>query len=244
MRKMKLIALAAALITSISAFSIQAQASDYVTISDYTESFTPDGSDGKMEVSVTGEAGEDGYLYLMQTVKEMEPVAVTGENLEGTELEAYAEGSINFFRIKVADASAPATVNAEFRCSGFYDFAKKAETNGGENSSVAYKFTNQLKSKIGSYHVQISIPEGKQIIAVTKPAAYEDYELSEINGMRTVGYTKAAAPAAAIDLAFTFGTPFVSTMAGKVAVWVICLGIGTFVLVDRYRKATKEDSAE
>lgn len=241
---MKLIAFAAALITSISAFSVRAQAADYVTISDYTESFTPDGTDGKMNVTVTGEAGEDGYLYLMQTVKDMEPVAVAGENLEGTELEAYVEGSVNFFRIKVADVSAPATVNAEFKCPAFYEFEKKAETNGGENDSVAYKFTNQLKSKIGSYHVQISIPEGKEIIAVTKPAAYADYELSEVEGMRTVGYTKAAAPAAAIDLAFTFGTPFVSTMIGKVVIWVICLGVGTFVLVDRYKKAKKGDSAE
>lgn len=242
MRKIKSIALLAGIFMSLFLAPFQAQAGEYVNITEYSEAFTPDGTDGKLEVTVSGEAGEDGYLYLSKSLKEMEPEAVTGENLAGTELEEYTEGSVSYYRIKVADTAAPAVVKAEFNCPGFYDFPKKADTNGAENDSVSYKFTNHLESKIEKYKVQISVPEENEIIKVSKPSAYADYILSEVNGMRTVGISKAAAPAAAVELAFTFGKPFVSTMAGKAAVWGICLGIGLFVLIDRYRKA-KEDKS-
>lgn len=237
MKKMKFIALCMGILMSFSSLSFPSQAAEYVTFTDYSESFVPNGTDGKLEINATGEAGKDGYLYLTKSVKEMAPESVSGENLDGSELEEYTEGNISYYRIKVADNTAPASVHAVFHCPGFYDFAKKAETNGAESYSVTYKFTNQLKSKIGNYHVQIAVPKENEIISVTKPSAYADYELSLTEGMRTVGLSKAAAPSASIELAFTYNKPFVSTAAGKGIVWVLCLGIGLFVLVERYKKA-------
>lgn len=243
MKKFKSIALCMGILISFSALSFPSLAAEYITFTDYSESFIPDGSDGKMEVNASGEAGEDGYLYLNKSIKEMIPETVSGENLNGSELEEYTKGNVSYYRIKVADNTAPAEVHAVFHCPGFYDFTKKAETNGAEAYSVNYKFTNQLKSKIESYHVQIAVPEGNEIISVTKPSAYADYELSLTEGMRTVGLTKAAAPSSSIELAFTYNRPFVSTAVGKGVVWVLCLGIGLFVLIERYKKA-KEDTAK
>lgn len=242
MKKIKHVVLAIGVFLGISVAPVQAQAAEYITITEYTETMTPvNGLDGQLNVSVKGEVGEDGYLYLMSSVKDMTPVGeVTGENLEGKELEAYSEGSVNYFRIKVKDPAAEALVQAQFSCPGFYDVTEEADTNGNANSPITYKFTNYLASKIGNYHVTIFVPEGNEIVKVSKPSAYADYILSEENGLRGVGLSKGLASAAAVNLEFTFNEPFGSQGFGKILIWVICLGIGLLVFADRLKKANKE----
>ena len=87
MKKFKSIALCMGILISFSALSFPSLAAEYITFTDYSESFIPDGSDGKLEVNASGEAGEDGYLYLNKSIKEMIPETVSGENLNGSELE-------------------------------------------------------------------------------------------------------------------------------------------------------------
>lgn len=242
MKRIKHAILALGMMLAVSLSPMQAQAAEYINITDYTETMTPvNGLDGQLEVTVTGEAGEDGYLYLVSSVKDMAPTGeVTGENLDGTQLEAYTEGNVNYFRIKVKDPAAAASVQAKFSCPGFYDVKEKADTNGSANNPISYKFTNYLASKIGNYHVTIFVPEGNEIIKVTKPTAYADFILSEENGLRGVGLSKGLASAGVINLDFTFNKPFASSGMGKILVWVICLGVGGAVLVDRLKKASKE----
>lgn len=242
MKRMKHVLLAMGLVLGISLSPMQAQAAEYINITDYTETMTPvNGLDGQLEVAVTGEAGEDGYLYLMSSVKDMAPVGeITGENLDGTELEAYTEGNVNYFRVKVKDPAVAATVQAQFSCAGFYDVKEKADTNGAANSPISFKFTNSLESKIGKYSITIFVPEGQEIAKVTKPSAYADFKLSEVNGLRGVGISKGLASSAAAELAFTFDKPFASSGFGKILVWVICLAVGGFVFVDRFKKSKKE----
>ena len=239
---MKHAVLTAGILLGMLVAPVKAQAAEYINLTNYTEIMTPvNGLDGQLDVSVTGEVGEDGYLYIISSVEEMMPVGeVTGENLEGTTLEAYSEGSVNYFRIKVKDATQEASVNAQFSCPGFYDVKEKADTNGSANYPIAYKFTNYLASKIGNYEITIFAPEGNEIVKVTKPSAYADYILSEENNLRGVGLTKGLASAGTVNLEFTFNEPFGSEGMSKVIIWVVCLGIGLFVLVDRLKKAHKE----
>ena len=239
MKKMKCAILAFAAIVGLCTTPIQANAEEYVNIKSYTEVFTPvNEKDAQLDVTVTGTAGEDGYLYIIASVKGMEITDVTGENLAGTGLESYKEGRASYYRIPVADASAEATVEATFNCPGFYDVARSADTNGGEDYKMSYKFTNYLVSKIGSYNVTIFVPEGNEIVKVSSPSAYADYILSEKNGLRGAGVSKALAASTANTLTFTYDAA--QSVAGKILVWVVCLGIGGFVFLDRYRKANKE----
>ncbi len=242
MKRLRRGLLALGVLMGLSVMPFQAQAAEYINITDYIEVMTPvNGLDGQLDVSVTGEAGEDGYLYLIPSVKDMQPSGqVTGENLDDTELEAYSEGSNNYYRIKVKDIGAEASVQASFTCPGYYDVAGKADTNGSENYPISYKFTNTLASKIGKYNITIYVPEGNEVVKVTAPSAYEDYILSEANGLRAAGLSKGLASAAAATLTFTYNKPFMSAGFGKILIWVICLGIGLTVLVDRYKKAKKE----
>ena len=119
--------LAIVLMLGLSFAPMKAQAAVDATISSYTEVMKPVGEvDGELTVTVKGTAGTEGYLYLMVPVKGMTPAGeVTGENVEG-ELEAYKEGANNYFRIKVADTAAEATVTAKFTCAGYYDLASAA----------------------------------------------------------------------------------------------------------------------
>lgn len=230
--------LAVVLMLGISLTPMKAQAAD-ATISSYTEVMTPVGEvDGELAVTVKGTAGTDGYMYLMVSVKGMTLTEVTGENLDGTELEEYTEGGVNYFRIKVADTEAEATVEAKFTCAGFYDIEGSADTNGGENYAVSYKFTNYLSTKIGSYNLTVFVPEGNEIVKVSTPSAYADYILSEENGLRGAGLSTSLAAAAAATLKFTFNEP--TSVIVKVILWVVCLGVGAAVAVDRYKKATKD----
>ncbi|MBE6023711.1 MAG: hypothetical protein E7231_10845 [Cellulosilyticum sp.] len=242
MKRMKQAVLTAGILLGMLGMPMQVQAAEYINLTDYTEIMTPvNGLDGQLEVSVKGEAGEDGYLYIISSVEDMAPTGeVTGENLESSELEAYSEGSVNYFRIKVKDAAQEASVKAQFSCPGFYDVKEKAETNGSAHYPIAYKFTNHLASKIGNYEVMIFVPEGNEIVKVSKPSAYADYILTEENNLRGVGLTKGLASAGNINLEFTFNEPFGSEGISKVIIWVVCLGIGGVVLIDRLKKANKE----
>ena len=228
-----------ALAAMLSLMAIPAMAEEVINVASYTEVFTPvNEADGELNVTVTGTAGADGYLYVIAAAKGMEPTAVTGENLAGTELEPYKQGSESYFRIAVADPAAEATVKATFSVPGFYAVSRAAETNGAEDYKLSYKFTNYFPTKIGKYSVMVYVPEGMEIAKVSSPSAYADYILAQENGLRGAGNAKALAAAAANTLTFTF-----DKAAGPVvniAIWVICLGIGVLVFVDRYKKAMKE----
>lgn len=237
MKKIIVAIIAAAMMLSL--LAIPAIAAEVINVASYTEVFTPvNEADGQLAVTVKGTAGEDGYMYIVAAAKGMEPVSVTGENLSGTELEAYKNGSESYFRIAVADPAAEATVEATFNVPGFYAVSRAAETNGAEDYKLSYKFTNYLPAKIGNYDVMVYVPQGMEIAKVSSPSAYADYKLAEMDGMRGAGNAKALAAAAANTLTFTF-----DKAAGaftNILVWVICLGVGIFVLVDRYKKAMKE----
>ena len=237
MKKIIIAIIAAAMMLSL--LAVPVMAAEVINVASYTEVFTPvNEADGQLAVTVKGTAGEDGYLYLIASVKGMEPVSVAGENLSGTELEAYANGSESYFRIAVADPAAEATVEATFNVPGFYAVSRAAETNGAEDYKMNYKFTNYFPTKIGSYDVMVYVPEGMEISKVSSPSAYADYILAQENGLRGAGNAKALAAAAANTLTFTFDTG--AGAVTNILVWVICLGIGIFVLVDRYKKAMKE----
>ena len=236
---MKKIIVAIIAVMMISLMATAAMAAEVINVASYTEVFTPaNEADAQLTVTVKGTAGEDGYLYIIAAAKGMEPAAVTGENLAGTELEAYKNGSESYFRVAVADPTAEATAIATFNVPGFYAVSRAAETNGAEDYKMSYKFTNYFPTKIGSYDVMVYVPQGMEIAKVSSPSAYADYKLAELNGMRGAGNAKALAAAAANTLTFTF-----DTAAGaftNILIWVVCLGVGIFVLVDRYKKAMKE----
>ena len=239
MKKIKCAVLAFAVAIGLCTMPVQAEAAEYVNIKSYTEVFTPiNETDGQLAVTVTGTAGDDGYLYVIASVKDMELTGqVTGENLSGTELEVYTEGSAKYYRIKVADTAVEAKVEATFNCPGFYNVERSADTNGAEDYKLSYKFTNYLVSKIGSYNVTVFVPEGNEIVKVSSPSAYADYILSEENGLRGAGVSKALAASTANTLTFTYDAT--QSVGSNILVWVICLGIGGFVFFDRYKKAGK-----
>ncbi len=238
MKKMKYAVLALAAMIGVCAMPAQVKAEEYVNITNYTEIFTPaEGTDGQLDVTVTGTAGDDGYLYLIASWEGMEVKEVTGENLDG-ELEAYAEGSAKYFRVKVADASAEATVEAQFTCPGFYSDARTAADNGAEDYTINHKFTNYLPTKIGSYKVMVYLADGYEVVKVTSPAKYEDYILDEVDGLRGAGNKKALAASAVNTLTFTYDATQATFV--NVLIWVVCLGIGAVVFVDRFKKANKE----
>ena len=237
MKKIIVAIIAAAMMLSL--LAVPVMAAEVVNVASYTEVFTPvNEADAQLTVTVKGTAGEDGYMYIVAAAKGMEPAGVAGENLSGTELEAYKNGSESYFRIAVADPAAEATVEATFNVPGFYAVSRKADTNGAEDYSLSYKFTNYLPSKIGSYDVMVYVPQGMEIVKMSSPSAYADYKLAELDGLRGAGNTKALAAAAANTLTFTFD----KTAGGmtNILIWVVCLAIGAFVFVDRYKKATKE----
>ena len=236
---MKKIIVAIIAVMMISLLATAAMAAEVINVASYTEVFTPvNEADGQLAVTVKGTAGEDGYMYIIAAAKGMEPAAVTGENLAGTELEAYKNGSESYFRIAVADPAAEATVEATFNVPGFYKVSRAADTNGAEDYKMSYKFTNYFPTKIGNYDVMVYVPQGMEIVKMSSPSAYADYKLAEMDGMRGAGNAKALAAAAANTLTFTFDAA--AGAMTNILVWVICLAIGAFVFIDRYKKATKE----
>ena len=236
---MKKIIVAIIAVMMISLLATAAMAAEVINVASYTEVFAPvNEADAQLTVTVKGTAGEDGYLYIIAAAKGMEPAAVSGENLSGTELEAYKNGSESYFRIAVADPAAEATAIATFNVPGFYAVSRAAETNGAEDYKLSYKFTNYFPTKIGNYDVMVYVPKGMEIVKMSSPSAYADYKLAEMDGMRGAGNAKALAAAAANTLTFTFDAA--ASAMTNILVWVICLGVGLFVLADRYKKATKE----
>lgn len=230
------------LVPAFQAAASGSAADQIAAVTSYSEQLVPSGEkDGLLEVTLEGEAGQDGYVYIIKSLKDMEPSGqVEGENLAETSLEEYNAGNLKFYRVQVADASKPVVVKADFICPGAYDVKKKAPDNGGESYPLSYAFTNSLPVDIESYSLAISVPLGNEIVKVTKPSSYSDFILSEKAGMRTVGVAKKLKPSGTVNLDFTYNIPAVSTTWGKLAVWIICLGVGAVVLAARWKEAREE----
>ena len=133
-KRMKTAALMTGILIGIFVASFQVQAEEYVSLSSYQETFKPSGTkDGILTIQLEGEPDQEGYLYVISSVKDMEPFGeVSGQNLEGVNMEPVSVGSVGFYRIKAADKDSSAALTAQFLCPGFYSSKKVADVNGGE----------------------------------------------------------------------------------------------------------------
>lgn len=205
----------------------------------YKETYMPaEDSDGRLTVEVTAMPDEDGYLYIEKNAEDMTQYEdIAGENIKGTALEEYTRGSKTFYRIEADDPAKEASVTAQFTVPGFYKMEKAAEDNGAENENFSYSFTNYLPQQISGYSVTVYLPENMEFMTVSKPGAYEDFKLSESDGMRAITVASDLAPAGKAELAFSCAVPFTSGALGKGSVWAVCLAVGIPVFIVRFRKA-------
>lgn len=235
MKKFKLLTIISTFVLCLGMMLTPAHAAEYINIAEYSETFAPAADlAAELTVKVKATAGEDGYIYLIKTLADTTPVSVSGDNVAG-ELEEYTQGGINYYRVKVNTAE-ETEITAKLTVAGFYPADSTAGDNGGANYSVAYTFTNHFDSEIGKYAVTVKVPEGNETVKVTNPAKYEKQKLgTDDNGLRTVGASGKVAPAATSGVAFTYNAPLSGMM--NIAIWVVCLAIGGFVFVDRYKKA-------
>ncbi len=225
---------------ALSAETEAAKTEDYIHLSSYTEIMRPaDETDGILEVSCEGKSGEDGYLYLFESVAGMQPQGeAKGSNLTGS-LEKVSIGAVNYFRIKAADKDAAVTAEVRFLCEDFYNPEMKAEANGRKNYPIDYKFKNYLDSGIDAYALHIYLPEEHEVVKVSKPSAYEDYILGEEDNMRSVGLETEVKASGEAELKFTFNK---EDSGFKTAViWILCMGVGLAVLIDRVKKDREQD---
>lgn len=236
MKKLMMMIFTAVLCLSFIPVNVHAEEETYMTVTSYTETFKPNGTDGELTTTVKATAGSDGYIYLIKTLSDVEVLSVTGENITA-ELEEYALGSVVFYRAKVTDPSAEATVTAVMKCTGFYKDNFVADTNGGNTNSLSYTFKNYFNTAIGKYALTIYTPEGNEIVKVTTPNKYANFTLGEDECMLTIGVSGKVAVNGSSAIAFTYNPN--TTGMTKALVWVICLAIGAFVFIDRYKKATK-----
>jgi len=244
MKKIHAALLAGVLIAVLLGLTVNASTAEFYTVTVYAEVFTPvNAADAVVTVEVEAEPDKEGYIYIEKSVKGMEPTGdITGENIAGFGLEEYKAGSIDCYRIKTSNPSGAAKVKARFNCAGFYAAEMEAEENGSANTPISYKFTNYFANAIGKYSVKIVLPEDTEIIKVSTPAKYADFKLSEQDGLRAISVSKSKlAPAAAVTLAFVMGSPAVSTVLGKVMVWMLCLAIGMSVLFARIKESKVAD---
>lgn len=235
MKKFKLLTIISTLVLCLGMMLTPAYGAEYINIAEYKETFAPAADlAADLTVNVKATAGEDGYIYLIKTLENTTAVSVTGDNVAG-KLEEYTQGGINYYRVKVNTAE-ETEITAKFAVAGFYPEASTAEDNGGANYAVDYTFTNHFDSEIGKYVVSVVVPEGHETVKVTTPAKYEKQKL-DVNedGLRTVGASGKVAPAATSGVAFTYNAPLSSMM--NIVVWVVCLGIGGLVFIDRLKKA-------
>lgn len=217
----------------------ETQSEKYIKYTAYAETMTPSSEkDGELTVTVQAEAGKDGYIYLFQSLKGMKPSGdVKGSNIQG-KLEALKIGSVSYFRVKAEDPSKPSEVTQVFSCEGFYAPKMTVGTNGKKDYPIAYKFADSLSTPVNKYALRIFLPKGYEPVKVTAPGEYEDYILGEKDGMRFVGLNQTVKPSASASLKFTFNKS--ASVLSKSIIWVLCLGIGGAVLVDRARKEKKK----
>ena len=218
-------------------FSVNVMAAETAPVSQYKETFTPaSSSDAVLTVEVTGQAEDDGYLYISKTVTDMAPAGqAEGANVEA-EVEECTRGKLEFFRVKAKDPAQPVEVKVDFNCPGFYAAEPEAEDNGAAYVPVSTKFTNYLSFPVESYSVTVTLPEGMEIVKVSTPSKYADFLLGETeDGCRTINVSKKnVAPAASVSSAFTIQPS--ENNVKNIVLWVACLAVGGAVLVAKLKE--------
>ena len=243
MKKLIKIAFAALLALGLSTTAIKAEET-YIKVTSYTETFVPVGEDAELTTTVVATAGSDGYIYLIKNYADNKNTedfkedtiikSVTGENIV-PELEEYGQGAVKYYRAKVVDPTAEATITVVATCTGFYRENLVADTNGGQTNSLSYTFKNYFSDAIGKYSLTIYTPEGNDIVKVNTPAKYASFKLGEKDGLLSVGVSGKVAVNGSSAIAYTYNPA--ATTTSKLIVWAVCLGIGAFVFIDRYKKA-------
>lgn len=234
MKKLVKIVIAAVLCLGFMTTAVMAEDESYVEIASYTETFVPNGIDGELTTTVKETAGSDGYIYLIKTVANAEVVSVEGTNIVA-ELEEWGQGSVKYLRAKVVDPTQEATLTAVLNCPEFYKENIVADTNGGNTNSISYTFKNYFSNAIGKYSLTIYTPKGNDIVKVTTPNKYANFKLGEKDEMLSVSVSGKVAVNGSSTIAYTYNPA--ATALTKGLVWVICLAIGAFVFIDRYKKA-------
>lgn len=235
MKKTKLLTILSTFVLCLGMMLTPTNASEYVEISEYKETFKPtDNQNAELTIKVKGTADEDGYLYLIKTLDNMSVISVDGDCVVG-EIEEVTSSKITFYRIKV-NTKEETEVSVKCNVEEFYPAEATAEDNGGSNYVIDYTFTNHFQSEIGKYNVTVYVPLDNETVKVSTPAKYDKQKLGITDdGYRSVGAGGKLAPAASTQLTFTYNTPLSGIM--NIVVWVLCLGIGGFVFVDRLKKA-------
>ena len=233
MKKLIKIAFAFVLAFGLCTTAVKAEET-YMTVTSYTETFKPVGEDAELTASVVATAGSDGYVYLIKTFADTTVNTVKGENIV-EEVEEYTLGAVTYFRAKVVDPAAEATLTVVATCTGFYKENLVADDNGGNTNSISYAFTNKFSDGIKKYKLTIFAPEGNEIVKVTDPKKYAKFTLGEEEGLLSVGVSGKLAVGASSSIAFTYNPNTTGTT--KLIVWVVCLGVGALVLFDRLKKA-------
>jgi len=224
-----------------------AAAIDGYVIESYAETYSPgEKLDGVLTVQIKAKPAEDGYVYLVKSSGKMAPKGnlADAQNTTGG-IETFKSGDLEFFRVKASNPEAQVSFRASFDCPDFYGAKQIVGDTGAPSIPVTSRFTNPFNTAIGTYSVKVILPAGKEIIAVTTPNAYAGFTLGrEVNGSRSVSVSKKnLAATAAQNLIFSYGTTIANSTLGVILLWLFCLAIGIAVLIARFPKKAKAESA-
>lgn len=203
-------------------------------IKSYEEVLDLSGSSPRIAVSSQCVSDAQGVVYLPSRGK----LAVTTIGVEGAGLlngpgEDAKIDDLPCLKLLVDKAGSPVKVSIVYDAKEVLKAkdSKLGTTYPGGVSNYARTFANTAPLNIAAYSATMILPEGMDVYQVVKPAKAESYDLSSLDGKRTVVLKTAAVKAGAgSDISVDVYRQAGST---KTLVWVLVIGISLFMLFMR-----------
>lgn len=223
---------------------VPAMAAELGELETVVDIVTPDGQNAKISTIVTGVTDSEGKLALpAYKDASLDDAAATQGTLQGAP-EKAANGGAKYYIAQFSEKEAPVTLTLAWTQEGTYvpGKAKTKDTAPGNLKAFVYSMTNSAPLKIGSYVLDMALPQGWELSSIVGYDAEEDFDIYVKDGMKyghyTFGELGIGGKAKFTINASQTGAAFTAVM------WIITIGVSAFFLYKNKEMLTEAKEAD
>ena len=170
---------------------IPAMSAELGELGSISDTVIPDGENAKIFTVVTGTTDSQGRMALPAYKDATLDAALATQGTLSGSPEKSENGSAKYYIAQFSEKEAPVTLNLQWTQEGTYA-PGKAKTKGtapGNLKAFAYSMTNSAPLKIGSYALDMALPQGWELSSIVGYDAEEDYDIYTKDGNKYGHYT-------------------------------------------------------
>lgn len=228
MKKYLHMALAVILCLSMTVTAFAGELGEINTLSD---TVVPEGEKGRITTAITGKTDSNGILALpIYKNAELLTAAASKGSLQG-ELQKAETGATKYYLAQFAEKEAEVALSLSWVQGETYKLgkAKTKDSAPGNLKAVAYTMTNTAPIKVGSYVLELAVPQGYEMSSIVDYDPEDDYSIYVKDGYK-YGHHTFGELGAGSKAKFTVNVSAENSTGFAIALWAVTILVSAFFL--------------